>query len=61
MVKKITAPSTKERPNMIHHISPSRARDDSKRKGDIHIDMFSPIKKRPTNVLKNSKKNEKNT
>jgi hypothetical protein len=35
--------------------------DDSKRKGVIHIDMFSPIKKRPTNVLKNSKnvKNKK--
>jgi hypothetical protein len=47
--------------NMIHHIPPSRAHDDSKRKGDIHIDMFSPIKKRPTNVLKNSKnvKNKK--
>ena len=43
----------------IHHILPSRAHDDSKRKGDIPIDMFSPIKKRPTNVLKNSK-NSKN-
>jgi hypothetical protein len=30
--------------NMFHHIPPSRAHDDSKRKGDIHIDMFSPIK-----------------
>jgi hypothetical protein len=28
----------------IHHIPPSRAHDDSKRKGDIHIDMFSSIK-----------------
>jgi hypothetical protein len=36
--------------NMTHHILPSRARNDSKRKGDIHIDMFSKIKKRPTNV-----------
>jgi hypothetical protein len=24
---------------------------DSKRKGDIHVDMFSPIKKRPTGVI----------
>jgi hypothetical protein len=32
-----------------------------KTEGDIHIDMCSPIKKRPTNVLKNSKnfKNKK--
>jgi hypothetical protein len=29
---------------MIHHIPPSPAHDDSKRKGVIHIDMFSPIK-----------------
>jgi hypothetical protein len=36
---------------MIHHIPPSRAHDDSKWKGDIHVDMFSPIKKRPTGVI----------
>jgi hypothetical protein len=27
--------------NMIHHIPLSRAHDDSKRKGDIHIDVFT--------------------
>jgi hypothetical protein len=30
--------------NLIHHIPPSRAHDDSKRKGVIHIDMCSAIK-----------------
>ena len=63
MVKEFPAP---RRPNMVppsldlSH-SASRAHDDSKRKGDIHIDMCSPIKKRPTNVLRNSKnvKNKK--
>jgi hypothetical protein len=29
---------------MIYHIPPSRAHDDSKQKGDIHMDMCSPIK-----------------
>ena len=40
-------PATKYGPprwNMVHHIPPSRAHDDSKRKGDIPIDMCSPIK-----------------
>jgi hypothetical protein len=36
---------------MIHHIPPSRAHDDSKWKGDIHIDMFSPITNGPTGVI----------
>jgi hypothetical protein len=54
--KKNPCTPTKERPNIIHHIPPSRSRDDLKRKVDIHIDMFSPIKRPPTNVLKNFKK-----
>ena len=54
--KKNPCTPTKERPNIIHHIPPSRSRDDLKRKVDIHIDMFSPIKRSPTNVLKNFKK-----
>ena len=65
MVKEFPAPdkrTTKYGPprcNIIHHLPPSRAHDDSKRKGDIHSDIFSSIKKRPTSVLKNSK-NKKN-
>jgi hypothetical protein len=34
----------RDRCNMIPHIPPSRAHDDSKQKGDIHMDMCSPIK-----------------
>ena len=57
MAKKIP-PTTKYGPppcNMIHHIPPSQAHDDSKRKGDIHIDVFTNHSPSPEPTSKNSK------
>ena len=51
-------PTTKYAPprwNMIHHIPPSRAHDDSKRKDVIHIDVFTNHKPTPDLIKKNKK------
>jgi hypothetical protein len=61
MVKEFPAPTTtKYGPfhcNMIHHIPPSRAHDDSKGKDVIHIDDFTNHS--PTLELMSQKKNSK--